>query len=328
MNLSNLDKIIKGKPAFYKREIQKALFFNYIEDWHKLTVLPNDLREQLAKECSLEIEAKIFKSKDNFTEKALITLGDSSKIETVLMKHKDGHNTICVSTQVGCQMACLFCATGQMGFKRNLTVEEIMAQLVLWQRVLQKQNKKVDNIVFMGMGEPFLNYDNVLESIELIKTVSKIGARHISVSTVGIIEEIIKFAKDQPQVNLAISLHAPNNELRSELIPANNQWPIEKVMKAINDYVKITNRKVMFEYLMLKGVNDSGEQARELAQLVKGKLFVLNLIKYNPTGKYKSSDREVIDKFKAVLEKEGVNVTERFSFGQDIKAACGQLASK
>ncbi|MBT3539458.1 23S rRNA (adenine(2503)-C(2))-methyltransferase RlmN [Candidatus Parcubacteria bacterium] len=333
MNLENLKKALSGQPNFRFKQTHKAIFVDLISDWNDNTTLPKPLREDLNKNCSLEIKSELFGSKTSETLKALITLEDDKKVETVLMKHEDGRATVCVSSQVGCPMKCSFCATGKMGYKRNLTVSEIVEQVLFWQRYLHTDEEspdRVTNVVYMGMGEPFLNYDNVMESIRLINDPDgfNIGARHISVSTCGLIDEINKFAKEKMQINLAISLHAPNDKLRSELMPINRRYPLADLMDAVDQYVENRSRQVMFEYLMIDGVNDSEYHARELAELVNGPLYMVNLIRYNPTGRYKPSSAVAIRKFKNILLREGVKVTQRHSFGTDIDAACGQLAGK
>ncbi|MBT4723075.1 23S rRNA (adenine(2503)-C(2))-methyltransferase RlmN [Candidatus Falkowbacteria bacterium] len=328
MNLVELKNITDKYKPFYYKEVLKAAFFNLSESFDEITVLPKDLRAELESNCSLEIKSKLFVSNDKRTQKALITFDDGLSIETVLMSHED-RNTVCVSTQIGCSLGCRFCSTGKMGLKRDLTDFEIVEQIIYWQRLLKDKDKKVDNIVFMGMGEPFLNYENVISAIEIIKNVCKIGARHISVSTVGIVDKIIQFAKDEPQVNLAISLHSPDEKIRDKLIPANKKWSLTKILQAVDSYIQKTNRQVMFEYLMIDNVNDSADHAKQLVKLMKqNKLFVVNLIKYNQTGKYETSSREKMDQFRQILEKNKVKVTQRYSFGQDIKAACGQLAGE
>ncbi len=255
---------------------------------------------------------------------------DGSKIESVLMKHEDGRRTVCVSSQVGCSVGCKFCATGQQGFKRNLTSGEIIEQVLFFARLLKKTKEKVTNVVFMGMGEPFLNYDNVIGAIKILndKNGFNLGSRHFSISTAGIVEGIEKLSEEKLQVNLAISLHAPNNELRSKLMPINKIYPIEKILAAVDDYIKKTNRKVMFEYLMINGVNDSEEEAEELVKILKKPLYFINLISFNPVGHsdFKPSPGWKIKKFKEVLEKNDIPVTQRYRFGREIKAACGQLA--
>lgn len=322
MNLKNLNKIIEKEPAFRKNQIEKLIYQDAIDDWDKATVLPLKLREELKKETLLKIKAEIFKSKN--VEKALITLEDNSQIETVLMKHDD-RTTVCVSSQVGCALGCKFCATGKLGFKRNLETEEILEQVLVF-----KRKERIRNIVFMGMGEPFLNYDNVLNAVKILNNENafNIGARHISISTVGITEGIEKLSNEKLQVNLAISLHAPNNNLRLKLMPISKKYSLENILKTVNEYIKKTNRKVMFEYTLIDNVNDSIENAKELSKIMKHPLYMVNLIKYNDTEEFKAPSNEKIKRFKNYLEKGGINVTERYRFGGDIHAACGQLCLK
>jgi len=330
MDLIQFQRLFNKEPKYRLGQAKKALFQDLIQNWQEAATLPLSLREELNKKWPIEISAKTFVSKDKNTIKALLTLKDDLKIETVLMRHQDKRNTICVSSQVGCPLNCSFCATGKMGFKRSLDVWEIVEQVLFFARYLKKIKERVTNIVFMGMGEPFLNYQNVMGAIEILndKEGFNLGARHFSISTVGIVEGIEKLAKEELQINLAISLHAPNNSLRSKLIPINKKYLIEIVLKAVDDYIKKTKRKVMFEYLLIKGINDSDSCAIELAKLMKKPLYFLNLILYNPTGIFKPSSSLRIKKFKEILEKEGVMVTQRYRFGEDIEAACGQLVAK
>jgi len=323
MNLSLIEQKLEGQPKYRIKQVHKLIFQDLIEDWDKATVLPIALREELKRDCPLTINYKMFDEGD--TLKALIELEDGLKIESVLMKHTDNRSTVCVSSQVGCPLACSFCATGTMGLKRNLTTEEIILQVLLFMR-----KQKVTNVVFMGMGEPFLNYDNVMSAIHLLNSAEyfNIGSRKISISTSGIVEGIERFAKEDLQVNLSISLHAPNDELRSKLMPVNKKYSLEKVLSVVDDYVLKTNRKVMFEYLMIKGENDSLACAKQLAVLMKKPLYMVNLIVYNPTGKFKASDAKTIKKFKEYLEGEGIFTTQRYEFGRGIKAACGQLVTE
>ncbi|MDD5590075.1 MAG: 23S rRNA (adenine(2503)-C(2))-methyltransferase RlmN [Candidatus Portnoybacteria bacterium] len=332
MNLINLEKILSGKPSFYLKEVRRAVFKKLIKDWNEATILPQELRAELNEKCPLDIEADILASDDN-AAKAVLELKDGCKIETVLMRHEAGRNTVCVSSQVGCPLACKFCATGQNGFKRNLEPLEIVEQVLLFARILKQKNERVSNIVFMGMGEPFLNYDNVIQAILILndKNGFNIGARHISVSTIGIAEGIEKLGEFPFQINLAISLHAPNNELRGKIISANKKYPIEKIIEAANRYLEKTDRQIMVEYLMIKDFNDSESCAQELIKILqklKRGLFIVNLIAYNPTGIFKPSSSEQIKKFRQVLEKNGIKATQRWKFGRDIKGACGQLAGK
>ncbi|MDP1884622.1 MAG: 23S rRNA (adenine(2503)-C(2))-methyltransferase RlmN [Candidatus Moranbacteria bacterium] len=330
MNLEKIETILKNEPDFRLKQARKAVFHDLITDWSEATTLPKNIREKLQKEAPLDIDAEIFSSKDGRTIKVRLVLEDGLAIETVLMKHTDRRNTVCVSSQVGCPLRCLFCVTGEMGFKRDLNASEIAEQVLFFARHLGKQNEKISNIVFMGMGEPFLNWENVKEAIKLINDDNcfGIGARKISVSTAGITEGIEKLADEFPQINLAISLHAPDDKLRGELMPVNKKYPLPKVFQAVDDYIEKTNRKVMFEYVMLKGVNDSEKQARELARLLKYPLYMINLIAYNPNGGFEPTPAEKIKKFKDILENAGIFTTQRYRFGTDIEAACGQLAGK
>jgi len=340
MDLIQFQRLFNKEPRYRLGQAKKAFFQDLIKNWQEAAVLPLSLREELNKKCPIETSAKTFISKDKNTIKALLTLKDDLKIETVLMRHKDKRNTVCVSSQVGCPLDCSFCATGKIGFKRNLEVWEIVEQVLFFASYLKKIKEKVTNIVFMGMGEPFLNYQNVIGAIKILndKEGFNLGARHFSISTVGIVEGIEKLAKEELQINLAISLHAPNDELRSKLMPINKKYPIKKILNAIDDYIAKTRRRVMFEYIMINNLNDSEENAKTLAKLMKKPLYFVNLISYNftrrslgeggPTGIFKSSSSSIIKKFKEILEKEGVIVTQRYRFGKDIEGACGQLVAK
>ena len=334
MDLQRIKEILKNEPSFRLKQAKKAILQDLIENWHDITSLPQDLRQKLEQNCPIaELETeRTLTSKDSQTIKELFKLKDDSKIESVLMKHKDGRRTVCVSSQVGCAMGCRFCATGIAGFKRNLTSSEIIEQILFFARFLKKSREKISNVVFMGMGEPFLNYDNVLEAIRILndKDGLNLGARHISISTCGITEGIKKLAEEKLQVNLAISLHAPNDELRLRLMPVTKKYPIEKILAAVDDYIEKTKRRVMFEYLMMDGVNDSEKEAEELVHLLKKPLYFVNLISFNPIGhcEFKPSPGWKIKKFKEILEKQGVDVTQRHRFGREIKAACGQLAGR
>ncbi|MCX6745720.1 MAG: 23S rRNA (adenine(2503)-C(2))-methyltransferase RlmN [Candidatus Parcubacteria bacterium] len=333
MDLDKLNKILKKEPAYRLKQAYAFIFKDLVDNWDKATNLPSDLRQKLNKEFSLNIKAKVLEAKTKESQKALLTLSDGSKIETVLLRHEDGRNTVCVSSQVGCPLGCLFCATGKMEFARNLEIWEILMQVLFFARDLKKKGERVSNLVFMGMGEPFLNYDNVMSAIKILndKDSLNIGARHISISTIGITEGIKKLASQSLQINLAISLHAPNNELRVKIVPMNQNYPIESILKIVDFYIKETNRQVMFEYLMINDFNDSENEAYELVDLLKNlkkSLFVINLIAYNPTQGFKASPTSKIKRFKEILIKSKIKVTERYRFGQDIKAACGQLAGE
>jgi 23S rRNA (adenine2503-C2)-methyltransferase len=337
MNLEKLEEVLATEPKFRIKQTKEAVFKKFISDWNEATFFPLELREKLNKECPLEITADVLVSKEEDSVKAKITLKDGLEIETVLMRHADNRNTVCVSSQVGCPLGCLFCATGKMGFKRNLAVNEILEQVIFFERYLKTDRLpmsiRVTNVTFMGMGEPFLNYDNVLESIKILndKDYFGIGARSISVSTAGIVDGIEKFGKEGLQLNLAISLHAPNNKLRAELMPISKKYNLELVLKTVDEYIKNTKRKVMFEYILIKDVNDSDECAKELAQLMQKKLYFVNLILYNEISEINAflpSETKRVESFKNILKKSGINFVQRYRFGDDIKAACGQFATK
>jgi 23S rRNA (adenine2503-C2)-methyltransferase len=330
MNLEILSTILKPYPAFRLKQAEDAVFRNFISNWNE-TNLPHELKEKLDDNCPLEINTRLLKSKDNKTFKALIVLDDDNAVETVLIRHKDGRNTVCVSSQVGCALACDFCATGKTGFKRNLTCSEIIEQILFFSRLLKKEKAKITNVVFMGMGEPLLNYDEVMSAVRILNNKNKfnIGARRISISTVGIIEGIKRLSSEPLQINLAVSLHAPDDNLRDELMPINKKYPLKKLLKTVRTYIEMTNRRVMIEYLMLNNINDYPEQAKKLANLLEsslGNLFFINLVSYNPTGIYKASSDERIEKFKQALEDNGIIAVQRYRYGLDIKGACGQLA--
>lgn len=343
MDIRKIQEILKDEPKFRIKQVYEAIFQKFIENWDEATSLPAALREKLKAEAPLDIKAEIFESNDKNTIKAAIEF-PSGAVETVLMRHSD-RNTVCVSSQMGCKMACTFCLTGQGGFGRNLDYYEIVEQVLFFERYLKKTSSqpspykgeeeigRVSNVVFMGMGEPFANYDEVMKAIKFLndKDTFNIGARKISVSTVGLIDGIKKFSNEPLQINLALSLHAPNDDIRHQIMPISRSYPLPNLLRTVSDYIKKTNRKVMIEYLLLKDVNDEEHDAYELAFVLKkylGRLFVVNLISYNETDSYKPSTQEKSENFKKILEKEGLEVVERFRFGRGIKGACGQLSKK
>ena len=331
MNLEKIEQILQKEPSYRKKQIKKCLFQDLISDWSEATVLPLNLREKLNEISPISIEAQTFIAKNKKSVKALITLQDKEKIETVLMCYNDNRNTVCVSSQVGCPLNCAFCATGREGFTRNLSFFEMIEQVLFFARFLKKENKKITNIVFMGMGEPLLNYDNVIKAIKILndKDGFNLGIRSFSISTAGIIDGIEKLIKENKEINLAISLNASNSKLRSQLMPVNDKHPLDKLLKTIDRYIKKSRRKVMFEYIMIKGINDSDEDALELSRIAKNRLCFVNLIPCNPIGeKFQPSTTERIKKFRKILEKEKITVTQRYLFGSDISAACGQLAGQ
>lgn len=339
MNLEKLNMVLENEPKFRYKQVNEAIYKKLAKTWDDVSNIPKSLIDKLNNECSLNIQGKVLESKitsgkkQSGTLKALITLHDNLEIETVLMMHPEGRNTVCVSSQVGCPMGCSFCATGHMGYKRNLSTEEIIDQVLFFARYLKDNfddERLVTNIVFMGMGEPFLNYENVWRAIGILNDSKKlnIGARKISISTVGVIAGIKKMANEKLQINLAISLHAPNEKLRTTLIPTNKTNSLKRILQAVDSYIEKTSRQVMFEYVMIEGVNDTMKCAKELADLMKKPLYMINLISYNQTGKYKPSSKERIEHFKKILAGNNLKVSLRYSYGGDISAACGQLARK
>lgn len=330
IDLVKISELLIKEPSYRQKEVDKLIFQDLIENWDETKFLPAKLRQVLAAQAPIEIKGEIITSADKRTVKALLFLDDSLKAETVLMRFKD-RNTVCVSSAVGCPLNCAFCATGQMGFKRNLLTSEIVAQVLFFARILKKEKQKITNVVLMGMGEPFLNYNNVLKAISILHEAEKmgLGARRFSISTCGVPEGIRKLAKEPLEINLAISLHAPNEEIRTRLMPINKKYPLKEVMSAVGDYLQKNKRKVMFEYVLIDGINDSANCARELVQLLgHNPLYHLNLIQYNETGVFKPSRPENVAAFKTILHQARIPFTERYRFGAEIDAACGQLASQ
>jgi len=300
-----------------------------------VTVLPKELRAALVREgFTFESVAPMVvqHSTDKQTIKGLFRLADGNEVEAVLMQHHGGRNTVCISSQSGCAYACAFCATGQAGFTRHLGAAEIFDQARYFAQLLHARSAKITNIVFMGMGEPFHNYAAVMDAVRLLNDPLGfgLGHRHITISTVGIVPQIDAFADEGIQVNLAISLHAPTDELRSSIMPVNRKWNIGELMAACQRYIAKTNRKIFFEYVMLDGVNDRPEDARALAALMHGPLHHVNVIPYNstPDAQLGPTGDERIRAFAAILEAKGVPCTVRTPMGRDIAAACGQLRAE
>jgi len=316
-------------PKFRIKQFEELVFKQFVSSFDEMTTFPKELREQLNEKFSLFSLSLVETKKTKDTVKFLFKTEDNNFIEAVLMLH-DKRRTVCVSSQIFCAMGCKFCATGAKPFKRNLTVEEIVEQVLFISQYLK--NKRVTNVVYMGMGEPFMNYDNVIESIKIFNDHDKfdIGARHIVVSTVGIIPEIKKFMNLGLQVKLAISLHAANDKLRSSLMPINKKYPLKDLIKVCDQFTKKTNKKVSYEYVLIRGVNDSEEAANELVLLLNGKLVHVNLIVYNPHefAKFKKPSKETVDKFKKILSDNNIEYSIRKSMGDEISGACGQLAGK
>jgi len=327
MDLKRLDKILAGEKPYRLKQVRRAIFKDLITDWDDATNLSLKLRGKLKKEFPLSIDSRMIKSKESDAVKAIIKIGGGVLIETVLMQHSTGRNTVCVSSQAGCALDCMFCQTGKLGFKRDLDSSEIIEQVLLFQRFLKGKDSSISNIVFMGMGEPFLNYDNVIEAVRIINSneMFNIGARHISISTAGLPDKIKLFAGEGIQVNLAVSLNAPNNKLRSKIMPVNLQYKIPELLESVRYYIKRTNRKVMFEYVMIEGLNDLDKHAKELADLLKGLLCMVNLIPFNGEPPLKHPLESRTSAFKKILEENAIITTHRSRFGADIDSACGQL---
>ncbi|MBZ0309706.1 MAG: 23S rRNA (adenine(2503)-C(2))-methyltransferase RlmN, partial [Anaerolineae bacterium] len=299
-----------------------------------MTNLPKTLRDRLKAETEMGVLVPVAEkqSSDGYTVKYLFRLRDEQLIETVLMGYNDGRQTACISTQAGCAMGCVFCATGQMGFARHLTAGEIVEQALYLARNLQAEGKRLSNIVMMGMGEPLHNYDNTLQAINLLNSHEglDIGQRHITVSTVGLVPAMKKFADEGLQVGLAVSLHAATDEERTPLLPINKRWPLKDLISACYEYVEKTGRRITFEWALIAGKTDTVEQAQVLGRLLKGLKCHVNVIPLNPTEGYdgKPSDPLQVQKFVETLAEYGISCTVRVRRGIDIQAGCGQLKSE
>lgn len=322
----------QGEPAFRGGQIFHWLYVSRVDSFEEMTNLPLPLRGKLDEQFQFATLDEItrFESKDG-TVKFLFGLHDNHAIETVIMKHNYG-NSVCVTTQVGCRIGCTFCASTLGGLKRNLSAGEIVAQVVHAQRMLDATGERVSSIVIMGSGEPFENYDATMTFLRLMvhEKGLNIGQRHITVSTSGIVPNIYRFADEDTQINLALSIHAPNDELRTKLMPVNKRYPFADVMEACRYYIAKTGRRISFEYALIGGVNDRAEHAEQLAKVLQGMLCHVNLIPVNhvPERKYTRTPREDIFAFQRILEQHQINTTIRREQGHDIAAACGQLRAK
>lgn len=320
-----------NQPAFRVEQVWSGVYKNFWSKPEEFSNIPKTLRDKLFDLYEFQplVPAQILNSNDNETEKILFQLHDKKAIETVLMKY-DQRRTLCISTQAGCAMGCVFCATGQMGFQRHLSVGEIVEQVLYFARKLKTDGEKVTNIVLMGMGEPFHNYEATMEAIDRLgdPTGFGLGARRFTISTVGLVPMIRRFADEKRQVNLAISLHAVDDSERSSLMPVNKRYPIQSIIDACHYYIEKTNRRITFEWALIADKNDSEQTAQKLATLLKGLLCHVNAIPLNPTSQsiYQASDKGQTLKFQAVLEKNGIPCTVRLRRGIDIQAGCGQLA--
>lgn len=317
-----------GETKYRASQVFDWLYVKKVKSFEEMTNLKKSLITFLNDNFKIDELKLVKKEEDVDVKKYLFELYDGNKIEAVLMKHDYG-NSICVSSQVGCNMGCSFCESGRLKKVRNLNAFELVTQILA---VEEDINMRISHVVLMGIGEPFDNYDNVMKFIKIINDPKgiNIGIRHITISTCGITPKIEKFTDEKTGVNLAISLHAPNDEIRNMIMPINRVYNIETIIRAVKNYIKVTNRRVTFEYILLNDVNDSEENAKELAELLRGINCYVNLIPYNETShiKYKTSKKVTIDKFYDILKKNNTNVTIRREFGSKVSAACGQLRSE
>jgi 23S rRNA (adenine2503-C2)-methyltransferase len=324
MDSNLLEKVLAdtGGPAYRAKQVWEWVARG-VGDYEEMTNLPAPLRERLVAEVPLStLSVRAEARSEDGTVKTLFDTGDGRPLEAVLMRYRDGRRSVCVSSQSGCPLTCTFCATGKMKFGRNLTADEILDQALHFRRV-----EAIDHVVFMGMGEPTMNIDNVLAACERLPDLG-VTNRRTAISTVGWVPGIDRLAECEMPIGLALSLHAPNDALRSQLMPVNDRFPLAEVLAACDRYRSKRRRKVFVEYVMLDGVNDLPEHARELAALLDPRIYKINLIPYNPTGAYDGSSPERIERFRAILHEHRVPATVRLTRGRDIDAACGQLAAK
>jgi 23S rRNA (adenine2503-C2)-methyltransferase len=322
-----------GEPAYRAQQLWEWLYVHLETDFDQMSNLPQPLREKLAAETSIGVLEVVdtIQSVDGRTRKDLLDLVDGETVEAVLMRY-ERRRTVCISTQVGCALGCAFCATGQMGFRRDLTAGEIVAQVLHFARILHSEEERLTNVVLMGMGEPFLNYDHSLTAIRrLIHPQGfNLGQRHITLSTVGIVPGIERLAEEDLQVTLAVSLHAATDRLRDRLVPINRRYGLDALFTACHHYVERTGRRVSFEWILIEGVNDTSEQAQALAARLTGLLAHVNVIPLNPTQEYagRPPSSGTMDAFTAALERYHIPYTLRLRRGIEIQAGCGQLRQR
>ncbi len=334
-DLTDLENLLVswGEPGYRIDQVWRGMYQGLKVNPGEISNIPKSLRIRLKdyfNYSNLLTESTLI-SANGQTEKTLFRLPDNLAIETVLMRYEK-RRTLCISTQSGCALGCVFCATGQMGFGRHLTSGEIIEQVVLFERILRENDESLTNIVVMGMGEPFHNYDNTMAALDRLNHPKglNMGARRFTVSTVGLIPQILRFAKERRQINLAISLHAAEDELRNSMLPINKRYPLRDLMDACREYVNTTHRRITFEWALILGVNDTVEQANTLAELLHGMLCHVNIIPLNPTKGY-AGESTTIQRariFQGELERKGISCTIRVRRGIDIQAGCGQLASE
>lgn len=332
LTLKELTEIMTsiGEPAYRAKQVYEGIYKQASASLDKINGLPKELKNKLSELLDFShLTPQLDKlSTDNHTRKILFKLPDGAQVETVLMGYTT-RRTACISTQAGCALGCTFCATGQGGLQRNISSGEIVEQVMFFERELRKKNEKLTNLVFMGMGEPFANYIEVMKAINILTDPAgfNFGARRITISTVGIVPMIEKFAAEQSQVNLAVSLHAATDELRQTMLPINKRYPLDVLIKACRDYVNKTRRRISFEWALIDDINDTPGQAHALANLLQGMLVHVNFIPLNPTRGYAGheSKQKRIAKFREILDKAGIQNTLRIRRGIDINAGCGQL---
>ncbi len=333
LDFAELSEVILdwNEPAYRAQQIWQGIYQKYWINSLEFTTLPLALRNKLDRHFvfgTLNPEKEL-QSNDGLTKKILYRLHDKSAIETVLMGYAD-RNTVCISSQVGCGMGCNFCATGNMGFIRNLSRGEIVEQVIKTAADLGQNGKSLTNVVFMGMGEPFNNYQPVIDAVQILNDPKGLGMgkRRFTISTVGLVPGIKRFTEENTQINLAISLHAADDVLRSSIVPINHKYPILELMAACRQYIQKTNRRITFEWALIDGVNDTTDQARKLSKLVEGMLAHVNLIQLNPVAHYggKPAKDDQARKFQKILADAGIACTIRLRRGIDIQAGCGQLA--
>jgi 23S rRNA (adenine2503-C2)-methyltransferase len=334
LDFSDIASALKemGEPLFRANQIWEGLYKQFWQKPEEFTTLSKKLRSRLSDQFIFDVIKPVasLDSVDGKTRKTLFRLHDGFSVEAVLMRY-DRRQSLCISTQVGCAMGCVFCATGQMGFTRHLTSGEIVAQVMYYARLLANENSHVTNVVIMGMGEPFHNYENTMAAIDRLIDPHgyKFGARRITISTSGLVPAIRKFSDEKRQVNLAISLHAAEDTLRTSMMPVNKRYDIKELLETCKYYVEKTGRRITFEWALIEGVNDTPEQARKLAVRLRGLLCHVNAIPLNPTSGFngKATTHNRAQEFKAILEQKGIPCTIRMRRGIDIRAGCGQLAS-
>ena len=330
LTIEEFEEILKLNkfPSYIYQQVYDWIFNKYIFDFDKMTNLNLKCREFLKNNYSIDLLDIVKKQNNKDTIKYLFKLTDENLIESVIMKHKYG-TSICISSQIGCNMGCKFCESGRLKKIRNLSIGEMVNQILTVNNDTKDLNKKITSVVVMGIGEPFDNYDNVLNFIKIInnKYGFNIGARHITVSTSGIVKGIEKYSKEQLQINLAVSLHAPNDDIRNKIMPINKAYNVKILINSIKNYIEKTNRKVGIEYVMLKDINDSKKCAEDLVNLLKNMNIYVNLIEYNKTEntEFLPSDKQTLMNFYNILKKNNIDVCIRRSFGNNIDGACGQL---